>query len=188
MSIVQYDLLHDVAVDEFIEPCMSLYKNNYIEEALVLKRAELDIARSKQTFKQRMQVMTILSPYFAITTLAAMLSYSIANLSKELVLKLTEVVTLPVRTATSFLNYFTFGTAYETELKIPLHPFGEDIIRYTHLGMICIFVLSFLLFYGLYQLTSIQEVSFLGCKIKRHRNGKYGMRKTQKNKRQKPLH
>lgn len=198
MSIVHYDLLQDVEENQIIhsnnqfipytspyvpDNGISLYQSTYIQEALALKRAELDITRSKQTFKQRMHVLSTISPYFFITTLAALLSYGIANLSKEVVIHLTTVVTLPVRTATSVLNYFTFGTAYQTELKFPSNPFGEDIIRYTYLGMTCIFVFSFLLFFGLYQLTSIQEVSFLGCKIKRRTHGKYHLRKTQKLKR-----
>jgi len=201
MSIVHYDVLQDVEENPILhsnkipyqflpytspnipDNDLSLYQNTYIHEALALKRAELDIARSKQTFKQRMHVLSTISPYFLITTLAALLSYGIANLSKEVAIHLTTVVTMPVRTATSFLNYFTFGTAYQTEIKFPTNPFGEDILRYTYLGMTCIFVFSFLLFYGMYQLTSIQEVSFLGCKIKRRGHGKYHLRKTQKLKR-----
>lgn len=185
MSIVHYDLLQDVCENDSGSGGGT---GVYLQQALDLKRTELDISRRKQTFKQRMQILSFLSPYLVITTLSGLLSYGIANLSKEVVLKLTEVVTLPVQTATHFLNYMTWGTAYHTDLKVPANPFSEDILRYTHLGMTCIFVFSFLMFYGLYQLTCIQELSFLGCKIircnTRHRR-KYHLRKTQKLKREK---
>lgn len=190
MSLVH--LLHAHALPLPPDDNLVYTGESYIEDALALKREELLLSRSKQTFKQRKQIVQFFSPYLAMTALSGLLSYGLANLSKELILKLTAVVTLPVRTVTSFFNYFTLGTAYETELNLT-NPFSEDIVRYTHLGMTCIFVVSFLLLYGLHQLTCIQEISFLGFKLKRRndtgssrRHKRYPLRKTQKLKRRTP--
>ena len=154
-----------------------------MHEALALKRIELELSQHELTFKHRMTFLSYVSPCVCIMALSALLSYALVNLSKEVVLKITSLVTVPERVGNSLFNYFTSSTAYQSDRmhQYISEPIAEEITRMSYLGMSCIFVLAFLLLYGMYQFTTIHEIAFWGCKVKRRRMVLHsGARKTKK--------